>query len=173
MSETLDDGELTRFWAAAQGHVGLGSFDVVMGETPFGVVPPPAWSFGDSPELADELLQRVLSGQKTATSTALWELEAGGEELPEVGGLAVILDGAGHPRALIRTMSVRVVPFSEVDESFAAAEGEDDGSVGAWRRSHEEYFRTRATDAGGQPFSEELSVVLEEFELRYPDESTP
>jgi uncharacterized protein YhfF len=172
MSETVDDGELSRFWAAAQGHEGLGSFDVVMGETPSGVVPPPAWSFGDSPELADEMLARVLSGEKTATSTALWEFEAGGEELPEVGSAAILLDGAGHPRAFIRTTSVRVVPFSEVDEQFAAAEGEDDGSLAAWQSSHEEYFRRRATDAGGQPFSEDLPVVLEEFELHYPDLST-
>ena len=173
MSETVDDGELTRFWAAAQGHVGLGSFDVVMGETPFGVVPPPAWSFGDSPELADELLERVLSGEKTATSTAVWEFEACDEEQPAVGDLAVLLDGAGHPRALIRTTSVLVVPFGEVGEEFAAAEGEGDGSLAAWRSSREAYFRRPAPDAGGRPFSEELPVVLEEFELLYPDESTP
>ena len=172
MSETVDDGELSRFWAAAQGHEGLGSFDVVMGETPSGAVPPPAWSSGDSPQLADELLAQVLSGAKTATSTALWEFEAGGEELPEVGSAAILLDGGGHPRALIRTTSVRVVPFDEVDEEFAAAEGEGDGSLAAWRSSHEQYFRRRATDEGGQPFSEDLPVVLEEFELRYPDAST-
>ena len=64
------------------------------------------------------------------------------------------------------------MPFGEVDEEFAAAEMEGDGSLAAWRSSRERYFRRRATDGGGQPFSEELPVVLEEFELRYPDLST-
>ncbi|MGV8977295.1 MAG: ASCH domain-containing protein [Cellulomonas sp.] len=173
MSDTVDDGELSRFWAAAQGHEGVGNFDVVMGETPTGALAPQAWSFGDTPELADQLLERVLTGAKTATSTALWEFEAGGEELPEVDGAAILLDGAGHPRAFIRTTSVRVVPFSDVDEAFAAAEGEDDGSLAAWRTSHEQYFRRRASDAGGQPYTPDLQVVLEEFELVYPDLPTP
>ena len=168
MSESIDDRELAEFWAAARGFAGVGSMDVVVGETPLGVVPPPAWSFGDSPELADALLGQVLSGAKTATSTALWEFEAGDEPLPTVGDVSIVLDGAGHPRALLRTTDVRVVLFSEVDEEFAAAEGEDDGSLTAWRASHEAYFRRRATDEGGQPFAEDLPVVLEEFELRYP-----
>jgi uncharacterized protein YhfF len=172
MSGTVDDGELTRFWAAAQGHQGLGSFDVVMGETPSGAVPPSAWSFGDTPDVADAMLERVLSGKTTATSTALWEFEAGAEELPEVGNVSIVLDGAGHPRALLRTTSVQVVPFSAVDDDFAAAEGEGDGSLSAWRSGREAYFRRRAADSGGQPFSDDLAVVLERFELRYPDGST-
>lgn len=172
MSETVDDGELTRFWAAAQGHEGLGSLDVLLGETPSGVVPPSAWSFGDSPEVADELLELVLRGEKTATSTALWEFEAGDEDLPEVGDVSIVLDGAGHPRALLRTTSVQVLPFGAVDGDFAAAEGEGDGSLAAWRSSREAYLRRRAADVGGRPFSEDVLVVLERFELRYPDEST-
>jgi len=171
MSTTTDDGELADFWAAASGHAGVGRLDVVLGETPLGVVPPPAWAFGDNPALADELLGAVLRGRKTACSTALWEFEAGDEPLPVVGDVSILLDGAGHPRALIRTTVVRTVAFGAVDARFAAAEGEDDGSLAAWRHGHEVYFRRRAAEAGGQPFDEDLPVVLEEFELRYPSVS--
>ena len=49
---------------------------------PPGQVHPPqpeVWSFGDNPQLADELAALVMAGVKTATCTALWEYEAEGE----------------------------------------------------------------------------------------------
>ncbi len=47
--------------------------------------PIPADAFGDSPELADELLALVLAGTKTATCSSVWEWEAEGEAPPIVG----------------------------------------------------------------------------------------
>ncbi|MFZ1474433.1 MAG: ASCH domain-containing protein, partial [Anaerolineae bacterium] len=41
-----------------------------------------AESFGDHPDLADELAALVLAGVKTATCSALWEWEAEGASLP-------------------------------------------------------------------------------------------
>ena len=79
-------------------------------------------------------------------------------------------DGAGHPRALLRTTSVRVVPFSQVDAEHAAAEGEDDRTLESWRREHETYWRRVLPRIGAQ-FSPDLPVVLERFELRYPKPS--
>ena len=43
------------------------------------------WSFGDNPELADELLELVLTGKKTGTATLVIEVEREGEKMPEVG----------------------------------------------------------------------------------------
>ncbi len=168
-----DDSELTRFWEVARGHAGIDRLGVVVGSSPLGAVPPPAWSFGDSPRLADELLELVLQGRKTATTTALWEFEAGQEERPSVGDLSILLDGAGRPRALIRTTVVRVVPFCDVDAEYAAAEGEDDFSLESWRREHEKYWRRLAQARGGQPFSQDLPLLLEEFELLYQQPAIP
>ena len=47
----------------------------------------------------------------------------------------------GHPRALIRTSRVDVVPLRDVTGEFAALEGEDDRTLVSWRREHERYFR--------------------------------
>ena len=69
---------------------------------------------GRTPEQADALLALVLDGTKTATASALADYEATGEPLPEVGTLGILLDGAGHPRALIETTEVGVVAFGEV-----------------------------------------------------------
>lgn len=85
-----------------------------------------AWSFGDNPELADELLTLVLMGMKTGTATLVIKLEKEGEKMPEVGDYNIILDSKGTPAAIIRTASVEVKPFNEVKETFAYSEGEDD-----------------------------------------------
>lgn len=122
------------------------------------------FAFGDSPALQDELLALVLHGPKRATAGFLLELEAEGLPLPEVGGHSVILDGSGRPRCVIRTTSVEVTPFREVDERFAWDEGEDDRSLAAWRAGHASYF-TRACARLGRTFGEDLPVVLERFEL--------
>jgi uncharacterized protein YhfF len=57
-----------------------------------------AWSFGDNPELADELLRLVLTGKKTGTATLVIELEKKGEKMPKIGDYNVILDGKIEPR---------------------------------------------------------------------------
>ncbi|WP_265522216.1 ASCH domain-containing protein [Oerskovia flava] len=156
--------EILEFWEVARGRAGLGKVDVVTGGSAASRVPPPAWSFGDEPQLADRLLAAVLSGAKTATSSAQWEY-GDGAPVPVPGELAILLDGAGHPRALIRTASVEVVPFDQVGADFAAAEGEGGGSLEEWRAEHHEYFAR--TLVGREP-ADDMPVVCERFELLYP-----
>jgi uncharacterized protein YhfF len=155
--------EILAFWEVARPSVGLGKIGVVVGTGVTETVPPAAWSFGDNPQLADSLLAAVLSGAKTATSSSLWEYDAD-TPVPEKGELSILLDGAGHPRALIRTTAVDIVPFGDVDEDFALAEGEDDGSLEAWREGHRRYF-ARVLE---REVPEDMPVVCERFELRYP-----
>lgn len=159
------DTRIADFWDAARGHLGWGKLDAVLGETVAGAVAPPAWSFGDDARLADELLELVLAGRKTGTSTALAELTASGEPLPRVGDVSIVLDSAGDPRALLRTTEVTVVPFDQVDAAHATAEGEDDLSLESWRREHETYWRRVLGEAD---FSPTMDVVTERFELVYP-----
>ena len=154
------------FWEVARGHAGIGELAMVTGSGPGLATPPPAWSFGDNPGLADELLSLVLDGTKTATSSAAESYEHDGVPMPAVGDLSILLDGGGWPRALIRTTSVEVVPFAEVPADLAAAEGEDDRSLDSWRREHEVYFR-RVLEGTGVEFGPALPVVTERFEVVY------
>ena len=165
---TADGDEIEAFWAEARTRARLDSIGVYGGSTVLATLRPPAWAFGATPEQADELLALVLTGEKTATAGALWDYEAEGEPLPQVGALSIVLDGGAHPRALIVTTEVSVVPFDEVDESHAAAEGESDRSLAAWRRIHEDFFTRYATHERG--FSPDMPVVLERFRLLYPTE---
>ncbi len=126
-----------------------------------------AWSFGDSPELADELLELVLKGQKTGTASLVIELEKEGESIPKVGDCNVILDGKGKPSAIIRTTKVVIKPFNEVEEIFAYSEGEDDRTLESWRREHWKYW-TRVGHKLGFAMKEDLLVVCENFGLIFP-----
>lgn len=114
------------------------------------------FAFGDSPEMADELLALVLSGAKTGTTS--WPCD------PEVrvGVEDTILDGRGEPAAVIRYVRVEQVPFNEATAEFAASEGEGDLSLDYWRRAHKEFFTS--VDPS---FSEDETVQCETFELVY------
>ncbi|MET1060882.1 MAG: ASCH domain-containing protein [Nocardioides sp.] len=163
----MSEHEVGAFWELARVHARLNSAPSYFGPTTLEVVPPPAGSFGDSAEQADELLALVLDGSKTATASALRDYESDEEPLPETGSLSILLDGAGHPQALIEVTDVRVVPFDEVDEEFARLEGEGDLSLGYWRDEHRRFF----TSVGSTEFDDGMSVVLEQFRVVYRSDS--
>lgn len=164
MSESSDPpvagepGPIEAFWNLARFHAKLNTAPTYFGPTTLEVVTPPAWSFGSTPELADELVALVLEGVKTATASTLAEFETESQPLPEVGGLSIVLDGDGHPQALVETTAVAVVPFDQVDAEHARLEGEGDGSLEHWREVHARVFEI--TDPA-------TPLVLERFRVVY------
>lgn len=128
--------------------------------------PPEAWAFGATPEHADELLALVLAGIKVGTASSLWDYEESGDPLPVVGELSIILDGAGAPRAVIETTAIDIVPFDEVDEAHAFAEGEDDRTLAQWREVHERYWRQHSENPRG--YAPDMPVICERFRLLLP-----
>ncbi|MFY3551806.1 ASCH domain-containing protein [Achromobacter insolitus] len=119
------------------------------------------FQFGDSPELADELLALVLAGTKTATCGALRDFNAQ-EPVPEAGRRDVVLDGRGRPACVIETLSVLIQRFDQVDEAFAVAEGE--GPYEAWRDGHIAYFERNGGYAPDMMLACERFRVVEVFE---------
>lgn len=126
---------------------------------------PEAWAFGATEDQADELLDLVVAGTKTATASSLWDYEADEEPLPAEGSYSIVLDGRGVPRAVIQTTSIRIVPFDEVTAAHAHAEGEGDRSLTWWREAHERFWRTYSTSPRG--FDAHMPVVCEDFRLVY------
>ncbi len=161
-----DETELDVFWSVARSAARVDTMPGYFGPSALGALRPAAWAFGDSPELADLLIALVLDGTKTATSGALWDYEDEQEPLPEPGLLSILLDGAGHPRALIVTTEVSVVPFDRVDAGLAYAEGEGDRSLETWRREHRRFFTEAAVHDRG--FAEDMPVVTQRFQLLWP-----
>lgn len=129
-------------------------------------VPTDVASFGDSVELADELIELVLRGQKRATAGSLAEYESHGVALPKVNDRWIACDGQGRPRAVIETIEVRVGPLSSIDEQFAWDEGEGDRTRADWLRSHTTYF-TRTHSALGIGFHPDIPVAFERFDVVY------
>lgn len=127
-------------------------------------VRPDVFAFGDSPDLADGLAALVLSGRKRATTSLPIEFTHCGDPLPVVGGVSIVTTSDGHPVAIIEVTQVRHIPFTAVDETFAAAEGEGDGSLAWWRAAHRRYF-TRVCDRLGGSFDDATVVICQEFRL--------
>lgn len=122
--------------------------------------------FGDNPALADELGNLVLSGVKSATCSAVWNYEAEGEPIPQVGTLWLVLDGRNEPMCVVETIEVTFRKYNEVDADFARAEGEDDLSLESWRAGHKRFF-TRTLAPIGKEFSEDMPLVCERFRVIY------
>lgn len=117
-----------------------------------------SWAFGDSPELADELVALVVQGIKTATCCSLSAFEQE-ETPPSIGGYSIILSGKGQPVCVIRTLALRLVRFAEVTEDQARKEGEGDLNLEYWRTGHQAFFAREGT------YAENMELVFEEFQL--------
>ncbi|CEA07912.1 ASCH domain protein [Arthrobacter saudimassiliensis] len=123
--------------------------------------------FGDGPETADALLELVLTGHKRATSSLVAEYLQEGAQLPRIGAHWIACDGQGRPRAVLRTVELKLGTFTDADADFARDEGEDDGSLTAWRHAHRTFWE-RTAAARGAAWSEAEEIVFERFDLVWP-----
>lgn len=116
----------------------------------------PCFAFGDNPRLADELLDLVLAGKKTATCTTPDD-----PLLPDTrpGARWIVLDGRGEPACVIETVEITTRRYNAVDAAFAFDEGEGDRSLAYWRQAHRDYFGRQGK------FSEDMVLVCERFRL--------
>ena len=116
------------------------------------------FKFGDSEVLSDLLISLVREGKKTATCGALRDYESGNEAMPVVGRQDIALNWNGSPALVIETVDIVTTKFSDVDEAFALAEGENE-SLEGWQHDHRQYFERN----GG--FNSDLLLVCERFKL--------
>lgn len=114
----------------------------------------PTFAFGDNPALADELVELVIKGIKTATCST--------DDEPNTstpGVRWVVLDGRAEPRCVIESIEVTYRRFNEVDAAFAHDEGEGDRSLAYWRQAHQSYFGRIGR------FSDDMMLMCERFRL--------
>ncbi len=130
----------------------------------------PVERFGDSAELADELIDLVLHGPKRATAGLVADFAADGQPLPRIGGHWIPCDGSGVPRAVLRTRELRIGPIDSVDDAFAWDEGEGARTRADWLHQHRRYF-TRTCAARGERFTDAHEVVFERFDVVWPPTS--
>lgn len=131
--------------------------------------------YGDSAELADELLHEVMYGTKRATSSLAKEYKQHGEPEPKAGDRWIVCDGSGEPRIIQRVVSVQRSSFFDVPAEFAAAEGEGDLSLEYWRRVHNEFWTRTQAELGCEWSPEQTTqpgeeLLLERDEICWPPE---
>ena len=117
------------------------------------------FSFGDSPEMADELLALVLAGKKTATVSVILE----DEQAPSVGALSLVLDGLSTPACVIKTVHVETVKFCDLTWDMVKLEGEDE-NFEQWKSGNIRYW-TRDAAKRGYTFTDQTPITFERFEV--------
>lgn len=120
--------------------------------------------FGDSAEQSRQLLDLIRSGRKRGGSSLLWAYEAEGEPVPAAGEIEVVVDYLHKPSLVTRITEVEIVPFDMVGATFAAREGEGDGSLEYWRSEHWRFFARECRRIGREPL-ESMPIVCCSFEL--------
>ena len=128
-----------------------------------------AWAFCGGGKEADELLSLVKEGKKRGTASSLIAYKTEKQPLPSVEDLSIILDSKNEAHLIIKTRKVTVTPFLDVHPYHGFLEGEGDRSLSYWRKVHEEFFAPdyKAEGLGFDPMGD---VVLEEFDVVYPNE---
>lgn len=122
--------------------------------------------FCDNEKDANELASLVVAGKKRATASNAYVYKHEGEPIPKIGDICIITDFYNYPRCIIKTIKVDIIPFNKVPAEFAALEGEGDGSLEYWRQGHKLFF-TRECKEIGKPFTEDMPVVCEQFQVVY------
>ena len=108
-------------------------------------------------ELRRQLVDAVLSGEKTSTAGLWSEYEAEGEAVPSAGDRFVMHGFDDEPVAVVEVTDAKRVPASEIDADFARDEGEGFESVEDWRVAHEDFFK--------QPIAPETEIVAVRFRV--------
>lgn len=128
---------------------------------------PTVGPFGATSAHADQLLGLVLAGVKSATSTLLAEFGAEDEPLPRPGDHWIVTDAAGAPRAILRTVELRIGRFLSVDDAHAFDEGEDDRSRDSWIHEHRRYWQRRCAQLGLE-WTDDAEILFERFTVVWP-----
>lgn len=129
----------------------------------------PVGEFAFPGPLRDRLVDAILNGSKTASTSLLIDYESENQPLPEAGQRSVVIDSQHRPVAVIETTSVHVVPLADVELTHAVDEGEGHTTLSEWRAKHEKFWHSQEMrDALGDPtftVDDTTPVVLERFRL--------
>ncbi|HWQ59171.1 MAG TPA: ASCH domain-containing protein [Clostridia bacterium] len=123
-----------------------------------------AFHFDLTEKWANLLLDLVLAGKKRATASSMyfWEIEG---KMPRPGDYSIVTDWKGTPRCVIKTTKITVLPFRDVDFDLCVKEGEDD-CLESWQKGHRNFFTAEGRELN-YAFSEDMTVVFEEFDVVY------
>ncbi|MET6989685.1 ASCH domain-containing protein [Sediminicola arcticus] len=124
---------------------------------------PKVYHFFDNEKDANHNLELVISGVKKATSYSLLGLQQQKKALPKRGDFTVLTDVDGKAKCIVRTTSVRMMPFFSITAEHAKMEGQGDGGLADWQRVYWEFFQRELKEFERKP-NESMIIVCEYFE---------
>ena len=115
----------------------------------------------------DCLVEAILEGRKTATTSLMAEFIHDHEPLPSSGRRTLLLNSDDQPVAVLRYASVSVTRLGLVTLQHVLNEGEDYQSLPEWREAHESFWTSenmrQALDDPDFTVDDQTLVVLETF----------
>ncbi len=109
----IDDARIEAFWRNARSKGNIDFLQTLIGQGLHDSVPPPVWATSADPAQATGDIEDLLATGTLVQVVALAELSQADQEPPQVGDLAILLDGQDIPRALVRTAGVEVTDSHE------------------------------------------------------------
>lgn len=103
----------------------------------------------------DKLIELVLSGKKTATTSSFDE-----DDMPVIGEETIICFDNGKEACVVKTLDYKVMRFCEMTEDLAKLEGEGDLSLKYWKDVHYHFFKSNNYN-----FNDETLIVFEIFKV--------
>lgn len=122
-----------------------------------------AFYFGSDRQSADHLLQLVLEGKKSATSSAEEEYLLINEREPKIGDFSIVTDFDGNPKCIIQTTEILKLKFNEMTYDICRLEGED-LTLETWQEKHIDFFDTVGKIVGYE-YHPDMMLVFEKFEV--------
>ncbi len=120
---------------------------------------------GPTKEIADELLNLILLGVKTATTSCLLAYDAENTPLPTIGTLSIITDFDGNPKCIIENTNITIIPFKEMTYEICKREGED-SELSTWQNTHFPLLTLEGKELG-YTFTKDTPIVFEDFKVIY------
>jgi len=118
--------------------------------------------FGGNKEDMDELANKVLLGQKTATSSLLDYYQLNLKEKSRLDDYVSIQDSSDNEITIVRIVKMEIVKFKDISELFAIEEG--DGNLINWLEIHRKYYSGQLSDIGNE-LTGDTELVCEWFEV--------
>ena len=117
----------------------------------------------------DRLVEAILDGRKTATTSLMAEFIHDHEPLPSSGRRTILVNSDNQPVAVLRYASVSVTRLGVVTWQHALKEGEGYKSLAEWREAHESFWTSenmrQALDDPDFTVDDQTLVVLETFHV--------
>lgn len=124
-----------------------------------------AFAFGINEIIANNLLNLVLCGIKTATCSSKIEYEITNTRIPQIGDLSIVTDWNGIPKCVIETTHVSLIKFNEMTYDICMREGEDK-NLETWIEGHTQHFTASGKKLGFE-FDNNMEIIFEDFSVVY------